>query len=166
MGQVTLSLNGRTYMLRCGDGEEARLRDLADYVGRRLDDLAMEFGQFGDERLLLMVTLLVTDEMLDLKARLEEMEAETVARPDMEGLALTAGSRAAGEGQSGATQQDGAAAADADEDGQSGPVETSVADRREELLVRPARRSRTSLEARLAEARAPRGKASPESDVA
>lgn len=74
MGQVTVTLNGKTYRLRCGDGEEQRLGELSDYVGDRIEQLASQFGQYGDERLLLMAALLITDEMLDLRARLAELE--------------------------------------------------------------------------------------------
>lgn len=74
MGQVTVSLNGRTYRLRCGDGEEQRLSELADHVGQRIEQLALQFGQYGDERLLVMAALLITDDMLDMKTRLDEAE--------------------------------------------------------------------------------------------
>jgi cell division protein ZapA len=85
MGHVTLSLNGRTYYLRCGDGQESRLRELADNIARRIDTLAMEFGQYGDERLLLMVTLQLADELLDLKAALPTPLDETdFADPDLD----------------------------------------------------------------------------------
>ena len=80
MGQVSVTLNGRTYRLRCGDGEEQRLRELADHVGQRVEKLAQQFGQYGDERLLLMAALLITDDMLDLKARLDATtEANEIA---------------------------------------------------------------------------------------
>jgi cell division protein ZapA (FtsZ GTPase activity inhibitor) len=68
MGQVTITLNSRTYRLRCGDGEEARLLELADHLRQRIDRLATEFGQIGDDRLLVMAALLVTDELLDAQA--------------------------------------------------------------------------------------------------
>jgi cell division protein ZapA len=76
MAQVTVALNGRSYRLRCGDGEEGRLADLANHVSRRIDDLALEFGQYGDQRLLVMATLLIADEMLDLRAEVGRLEAE------------------------------------------------------------------------------------------
>ena len=74
MPQVTIALNGRTYRLSCGEGDEARLNDLAAYVNRRIDELSREFGQAGDERLLLMATLLISDELLDTKTRLAQYE--------------------------------------------------------------------------------------------
>lgn len=70
MGQVTITLNNRTYRLSCGHGEEARLRELADHLGLRIERLAMDFGQHGDERLLVMAALLATDELLEAKGRL------------------------------------------------------------------------------------------------
>jgi cell division protein ZapA len=75
MGQVTVTLNGRTYRLRCGEGEEARLLQLAEHLERRIDALAAEFGQVGDERLLLMAALLITDELWDMRERLQEIES-------------------------------------------------------------------------------------------
>lgn len=71
MGQVTVTLNGRTYRLRCEDGEEQRLFALADHVRGKVDGLVEEFGQIGDDRLLFMAALLVTDEMFDCRERLE-----------------------------------------------------------------------------------------------
>lgn len=73
MGQVTVTLNNRTYRLRCGDGEEERLLLLVEHVRTKLDELVAEFGQCGDDRLLLMTALLVTDELMDARARAERM---------------------------------------------------------------------------------------------
>ncbi len=75
MGQVTVTVNGRTYRLRCGDGEEPRLIELATHISNRIDGLAAEFGQVGDERLLLMAALLVADELWDMRERLDQLEA-------------------------------------------------------------------------------------------
>lgn len=79
MGQVTVTLNGRTYRLSCGDGEEERLLSLASHVRERIEALSTEFGHAGDDRLLLMAALLVTDELFDARDRL--MEAMVAGRP-------------------------------------------------------------------------------------
>lgn len=76
MGQVTVIVNGRTYRLACGDGEEARLFDLAEHVRQRIDDLSYEFGHAGDDRLLLMAALMITDELWEAKGRLAALEAQ------------------------------------------------------------------------------------------
>jgi cell division protein ZapA len=72
MGHVTLTLNGRAYRLRCDDGEERRLVALADHVRGKVDALVAEFGQVGDDRLLLMAALLVADEYFEARERLGE----------------------------------------------------------------------------------------------
>lgn len=76
MGQVAVTLNGRTYRLRCGDGEEERLLSLAAHVRGRIDALVAEFGQAGDERLLLMAALLIADELLDSRDKIATLEGE------------------------------------------------------------------------------------------
>ncbi|KAB2919612.1 MAG: cell division protein ZapA [Hyphomicrobiaceae bacterium] len=63
MGQVSVTLNGRTYSLRCTDGEEARLIELATYVKVRAEALAQEFGSVGDDRVLLMAAIMIADEL-------------------------------------------------------------------------------------------------------
>jgi cell division protein ZapA (FtsZ GTPase activity inhibitor) len=73
MGQVTITLNSRTYRLSCNDGEEARLIQLADELRSRVDNIIAEYGHAGDDRLLLMAALLALDELFDLKARLAEL---------------------------------------------------------------------------------------------
>ena len=70
MGQVTVTLNGRSYRLRCGEGEEQRLLALAEHVRGKLNGLVQQFGQAGEDRLLLMTALLIADELWDAKARL------------------------------------------------------------------------------------------------
>ena len=71
MGQVSVTLNSRSYRLACEDGEEARLVELATHVKERVDALTTEFGQVGDERLLLMAALLIADELWDTREALE-----------------------------------------------------------------------------------------------
>jgi cell division protein ZapA len=65
MATVEVSVNGRRHMVQCGEGEEARVRQLASYVDRPVSDLARGQTQVGDARLLLMASLLVADELSD-----------------------------------------------------------------------------------------------------
>jgi cell division protein ZapA len=92
MGQVAVTLNGRTYRLRCGDGDEARLLQLADYLEQRIEALAAEFGQVGDERLLLMAALLIADELWDTRDQLQQLDAagvEEVPQPAVAAQAVS-----------------------------------------------------------------------------
>src|SRR5688572_33195866 len=75
MGQVTVTLNGRTYRLECGEGEESHLIALAEYLGTHVDTMRRKFGQVGDDRLILMASLLVTDELWELRRQMQELKA-------------------------------------------------------------------------------------------
>ncbi|MGH6904766.1 MAG: cell division protein ZapA [Geminicoccaceae bacterium] len=65
MPTVEILVNGRRHEVSCGEGEEPRLRQLASYVDRRINDLARGQSQIGDARLLLMASLVVADELSD-----------------------------------------------------------------------------------------------------
>ena len=67
MGHVAVTLNRRTYRLQCGDGEEQRLLGLTAHVRGKLDALTAEFGQVGDDRLLLLAALQIADELWDAR---------------------------------------------------------------------------------------------------
>jgi cell division protein ZapA len=83
MGQVTVVLNGRTYRLECGEGEENHLIALAEYLGTHVEDMKRKFGQVGDDRLILMASLLVTDELWELRREMEQLKASlATARRD------------------------------------------------------------------------------------
>ena len=81
MGQVAVTLNGRSYRLSCEPGEEARLTLLAAEVKARLDTLIDQFGNAGDDRLLLMAALTLADELLDAR---DAQVAATPAQPGTE----------------------------------------------------------------------------------
>ncbi len=74
MGQVSVTLNGRTYRLECGSGEEAHLTELSEYLGAHVDTMKRKFGQVGDDRLILMAALMVTDELWEARRHIEEMK--------------------------------------------------------------------------------------------
>ncbi|MHA1517682.1 MAG: cell division protein ZapA [Alphaproteobacteria bacterium] len=74
MGQVSITLNGRSYRLECSEGEESHLIELAEYLGTHVDDMRRKFGQVGDDRLILMASLVVTDELWELRREIEKMK--------------------------------------------------------------------------------------------
>ncbi len=73
MGQVSVTLNGRTYRLECGDGEEAHLIALSEHLGSHVDTMKRKFGQIGDDRLILMAALMVTDEFWEMRRQVEKL---------------------------------------------------------------------------------------------
>jgi len=74
MGQISVTLNGRTCRLECGEGEEAHLIELAEYLGTHVEDMKRKFGQIGDDRLILMASLVVLDELWELRRQMAQMK--------------------------------------------------------------------------------------------
>ncbi|MCA6278422.1 MAG: cell division protein ZapA [Phenylobacterium sp.] len=69
MAQVTLSVNGRPYVVGCEDGQEAHLTELARLFDAQVRQVSQDVGQLGETRLFLMAALLLADELSDLRAR-------------------------------------------------------------------------------------------------
>lgn len=73
MGQVSVTLNGRTYRLHCGDGEEQRVRQLGQDLADRMQQLAGEFGSSAHDRLLVMAALMISDELVELRDKVRQI---------------------------------------------------------------------------------------------
>ena len=71
MGQVTMPVNGRSFTITCDDGQETRIRRLAQYVDAKVAEFVASVGQVGEARLLLLAALVIADELSDAKDALE-----------------------------------------------------------------------------------------------
>jgi cell division protein ZapA len=60
---VAVEINGRSYRVACGPGEEPRLRMLAEHLNERVAGLVRTVGQVGESQLLLVAGLLLADEL-------------------------------------------------------------------------------------------------------
>jgi cell division protein ZapA len=65
MGQVVVTVNGRAFPLNCADGEEPRIRRLAQYVDGKITEFVRTHGQIGEARLILLAALVIADELSD-----------------------------------------------------------------------------------------------------
>jgi len=86
MGQVSVSVNGRSYNISCDDGQEPRIRRLAHYVDARVGEFVKTLGQVGEARLLLLAALVTADELSDAnEARAQETSRARAAASEAEG---------------------------------------------------------------------------------
>jgi cell division protein ZapA len=74
MAEVTVSINEKSYILGCDDGEEKRLTDLARHVDRHVRELAESMPDVGETRLMLLASLMVADELTETLSLLREIE--------------------------------------------------------------------------------------------
>lgn len=70
MPEIHLTLNGRSYPVSCEEGEEARIKELAQYVDRKIQEFVSKLGQIGEARLLVLAALVIADELADAHATL------------------------------------------------------------------------------------------------
>jgi cell division protein ZapA len=80
VGQVAITVNGRSYQIACEDGQEAHLSELGAYIDKRVSDLVASVGQIGDMRLLLMASLLIADELSEVYDELDVARARASKR--------------------------------------------------------------------------------------
>lgn len=76
MAIVQLVINGHSYPIACDEGEEPRVRELGEYIGRRVSELSKQIGATGETRLMLMAALLVADELSEALGKIEDQEKE------------------------------------------------------------------------------------------
>ncbi|HEY0421205.1 MAG TPA: cell division protein ZapA, partial [Acetobacteraceae bacterium] len=81
MAQVTVKINGYSYTVGCEDGQEQHLVAMADQVESRIESIKALGGQSGESRLLVLASLLMADELHDMKAELETARAAPAAKP-------------------------------------------------------------------------------------
>ena len=79
MPLVNVLIHGRAYTLACDEGEEDHVRELGEYLDKRVRELAGTVGQAGDARLLLMAGLLVADDLNEALADVEDRDKEIAA---------------------------------------------------------------------------------------
>ncbi len=75
MPQISLSINERSYLVTCDEGQESHLRKLAGHLDERIQDLAAAVGQVGEGRLLVMASLMVADELFEAYKELHTLQA-------------------------------------------------------------------------------------------
>lgn len=79
MSDVTVTINSRAFQVACEDGQEDHLRGLGRLVAERVEDLVGSMGQIGDQRLLVMASLLLADDAQGARRQLEEAQEKVDA---------------------------------------------------------------------------------------
>lgn len=67
MAQVTIRINGYAYTVGCEDGQEDHLAKMAAEIEQRINSIKAIGGQSGEARLLMLASLLLADELYDLR---------------------------------------------------------------------------------------------------
>ena len=76
MGQVNLTVNGKIYRMACEDGEEDHVTELGVRFDEAINELRGVLGEIGDQRLMVMAGILMTDRLGDAEKRLKKSEQD------------------------------------------------------------------------------------------
>jgi cell division protein ZapA len=76
MATVTVTVNGKPYVVGCEDGQETHVEALARQFDAQVREVGAQVGQVGELRLFLMAALLGADELADQKSRLAAAEED------------------------------------------------------------------------------------------
>jgi cell division protein ZapA len=75
MGQVNVTISGKTYRMACEDGEEDHLVTLAARLNASIEQLRARFGEIGDQRLTVMAAITLADQSAEAERKLAELRA-------------------------------------------------------------------------------------------
>jgi len=79
MAKADITIRGKHYSVACAPGREDRLVQLADQLDGRIRQIVSAVGDIGDDRLLLVASLALLDE-------LDEARRHQVEGPDLQSL--------------------------------------------------------------------------------
>jgi cell division protein ZapA len=76
MGQVNVTISGKTFRMACDDGEEEHLSELGRQLSDTIEMLRGQFGEIGDQRLTVMAAITMADQYAETEKRLRQVEGE------------------------------------------------------------------------------------------
>lgn len=98
MAKVSININGRKYALGCEDGEEERLMRLGQKLDDRVNNMADQFGQIGDLRLMVMAGITMLDELEEMNGAVDaEVDKRVVDLRQESAMALKAATQSESE---------------------------------------------------------------------
>ena len=76
MVNVNIKFSGKDYLLSCDEGQEDSLKELANYLDNKYNELKKDLGNIGENKLLLISTIKIIDEFFDLKKKVNSKKDE------------------------------------------------------------------------------------------
>ena len=92
MANVNIKFNNKDYLLSCDDGQEENLKELANYLDSKYNELKKNLGNIGESKLLLITAIQMTDNYFDLfkkvKNRKNDFEKLSIKFKELKSLAI------------------------------------------------------------------------------
>ena len=72
MANVNIKFNNKDYLLSCDDGQEESLKELANHLDSKYNELKKNLGNIGENKLLLITSIQMVDDYFDLLKKVEK----------------------------------------------------------------------------------------------
>ena len=76
MPEVNVEIDGKKFRMACEEGQEAHLMELAERFNRTVIGLKGNFGEIGDNRLVVMAGIAVLDELAEAEDRIASLKQD------------------------------------------------------------------------------------------
>jgi len=76
MANVSITFNGKKFLLSCEDGQEEHLEELLIQINQKFNELKNDLGSLGENKLLLITAVKVMDEYHETKKKVEQKKDE------------------------------------------------------------------------------------------
>jgi len=71
MANVNIKFNNKDYLLSCDDGQEENLKELANHLDSKYNELSKNLGNIGENKLLLITAIQMVDDFFDLSHKVK-----------------------------------------------------------------------------------------------
>jgi len=71
MANVNIKFNNKDYLLSCDDGQEENLKELANHLDTKYNELKKNLGNIGESKLMLITAIKMTDDYFDLYKKIK-----------------------------------------------------------------------------------------------
>ena len=71
MANVDIKFNNKDYLLSCDDGQEDSLKELANHLDSKYNELKKNLGNIGESKLLLITAIQMVDDYFDLNKKID-----------------------------------------------------------------------------------------------
>ena len=91
MANINIKFNNKEYLLSCDDGQEESLKKLTSFLDKKYNELKDELGGIGENKLLLITTIKITDDYFNLKQKvdLQKNKLNEISKKFLEMKSLT-----------------------------------------------------------------------------
>lgn len=80
MADVNIMIHGRTYGVGCDPGQDKRVRELGQYIDKRVREIAGSGGPATEAHLLVLSNLVLADELFEVRDQMQQLRNQLAVK--------------------------------------------------------------------------------------